>query len=405
MIERIDKKFCVGCFACENVCYTNCIQMIADAEGFLYPKVDKAKCINCGLCEKVCPIIEQNRISNETISDENIEIEKISNENIVIDNIANENVAYACFNKNEVIRSESSSGGIFWLLAQNIISSGGVVFGAAFDDNINLVHMHTDNIEGITKFMGSKYLQSKIGKSYQIAKDFLDNNIKVLFSGTPCQIAGLLKYLGREYDDLLCTDLICHGVPSPKAFKMYRTNLERIYGATTSEISFRKKNEGWKQFSLSLIFNNNTEHKQTVDKDLYLKAFLQNVCLRPSCYNCNFKTLNRQSDITLGDFWGIENIMPEMDDNKGISLVFVNSEKGNLMMKSIKESIIYKEVDINLAVKYNSAAIQSAKYNTKRDAFMKDLDKLPFNILAKKYCSDRIYTRIIRKLKFILKII
>ncbi|MHB9941098.1 (4Fe-4S)-binding protein [Clostridium sporogenes] len=379
MIKINKKRDCSGCHACANVCPTNCITMIEDKEGFLYPKVNSAKCINCGLCEKACPIINNKERVNDT-------------------------TAYACINKDERIRFESSSGGVFTLLAESIINNGGVVFGAGFDDGLNLVHSYTDTIEGLSKFRGSKYLQSKIGETYKQAKECLEKGTKVLFSGTPCQISGIISYLGRDYDNLICIDIICHGVPSPKVFKMYRTELEKKHGATTGKIAFRRKNLGWKLFSVWISFNNNTEYKKDLTKDIFMKGFLSDLYLRPSCYDCKSKTLNRLSDITIADFWGIDNIAPEFDDDKGTSLVLINSDKGKTIFEKLQQKMIVKQVDCDEAIKYNSAAIKSVPINVKRDRFFQNLDLYSDDVsrLIIKFTKISLVKRVYRKIRVIL---
>lgn len=379
MIEVTEKKYCSGCHGCYNVCPVKCITMVEDKEGFLYPAVDKNQCIDCGLCEKVCPIInKKERVNNIT--------------------------AYACINKDEYIRSKSSSGGVFSLLAENIINQGGIVFGAGFDDDFNLVHSYTDNIEGISKYRGSKYLQSKIGNAYSIIKDFLEKGYKVLFSGTPCQIDGLISYLGKEYSNLMCIDIICHGVPSPKVFKMYRCNLEKKYRGTTKRMTFRCKDNSWKKYSISLEFSNNDKYISEFNKDIFMRGFLQNLYLRPSCYDCNSKTLNRLSDITIADFWGIDNIAPELNDDKGTSLVLINSNKGKDILNQLQDKIIIKEVECNEAIKYNSSAIKSVPNNPKRDMFFKSLDSNSDNIneLIVKYTKISLGKRTYKKFRGIL---
>jgi coenzyme F420-reducing hydrogenase beta subunit len=379
LVIRInDKKDCMGCHACSNICPQRCISMENDSEGFLYPEVDCAKCIKCGLCVKACPVINKTMVDNDPI-------------------------AYACINTNEKIRLDSSSGGIFTLIAEQIIDEDGVVFGASFDDNLELIHSYVDKKDELSKFRGSKYVQSKIGDTYYQAKVFLRQGRKVLFSGTPCQIAGLKLYLGQSYDNLFCVDIVCHGVPSPKAFKKYIDYIERKFGLKTRRIAFRRKNEGWKRYSIAFTFENGLEHLQTNDKDIYIKAFLKNVCLRPSCYACEFKSLHRQSDMTLADFWGIQKVLPEMDDDKGTSLIFVNSDSGKLMLKNIGSKTICKKVDINYAVKHNSAAVESVGFNSKREKFFNDLDCTPFNQLVNKYCSDSVGVRLNREVKLLIR--
>lgn len=377
MITINDKKDCMGCYACSNICPQNCISMECDNEGFWYPEVDYHKCIKCMLCIKVCPIINKSQVQNNPI-------------------------AYACMNNNEDVRLESSSGGLFTLIAEQIINKGGVIFGAGFDENFSVSHRYIETKEELEKFRGAKYVQSKIGVTYKQVREFLKQGKKVLFTGTPCQIGGLKSYLGQPYDNLLCVDFICHGVPSPKALQEYIFLRENCAGSPVRKISFRLKNEGWKKYSVSFLFCNDMEYLQTADKDIYMKAFLQNICLRPSCYECAFKTLHRESDITLADCWGIQNMIPEMDDDKGTSLIFVNSVNGQFMLKQIIEYIIYMEVEINKAVSYNSSAIKSVGYNVKRDAFFKELGMLPFDQLVKKYCADSMFVRIKSKAKSII---
>lgn len=380
MIRINDKRDCMGCYACSNICPQSCIYMERDQEGFWYPQVDYEKCIKCGLCIKVCPIINKITVENKP-------------------------TAYACINKDDSIRLKSSSGGIFTLIAEQVIDNGGVVFGAGFNESFEVSHSYVEKKEELEKFRGSKYVQSKIGDTYKQAKDFLKEGREVVFTGTPCQIGGLNSFLGQPYENLFCIDIICHGVPSPDVWKRYVSHQENGANSLIRTINFRRKDESWKRYSVSFLYENNTEYKQTVDKDLYMRAFLKDICLRPSCYDCEFKTLHRQSDITLADFWGIQNILPEMDDDKGTSLIFVNSTNGKSMLDQIKNNILYKKVDINQAVTYNSAAIKSAGYNLNRKKFFDELNHLPFDQLIEKYCSDSLLLKKIRKLKNILRMV
>ncbi|EOC99328.1 Coenzyme F420 hydrogenase/dehydrogenase, beta subunit C-terminal domain [Caldisalinibacter kiritimatiensis] len=373
-----EKKDCVGCYACANICPVNCISMISDREGFWYPKIDYDKCIKCGKCIDVCPTINHKTVKNKP-------------------------VAYACINKDESIRLKSSSGGVFTLLAEQIIENGGVVFGAGFNENFEVVHSYVETKEELERFRGSKYVQSKIGETYKQVKNILELGRKVVFTGTPCQIAGLKTFLGKAYENLLCADIICHGVPSPEVWKKYIIYREEKAGSSTKRIAFRRKDEGWKRYSVSFIFKNDTEYRQIFRQDSYMRAFLKDICLRPSCYDCQFKTIYRQSDITLADFWGIQNILPEMDDDKGTSLVFVNSIAGQAMFEKLKDKILFNEVDINEAVKYNSAAIKSVKYNPKRIDFFNEINNgEPFDRLVKKYCTDSITTIVKMKSKILI---
>jgi len=379
MIKVDEKLNCSGCHSCSNVCPANCISMIEDNEGFLYPKIDDLKCINCGLCEKACPIVNYKERINDT-------------------------AAFACINNNSVIRSESSSGGMFTLIAESVINAGGVVFGAGFDENFELQHSFTDTIKGLSQYRGAKYLQSMIGETYKQVKEFLEKGIEVLFSGTPCQISGLIAFLGQEYDNLICIDIICHGVPSPRVFKMYRTELEKKHGSTTRKITFRCKDCSWKKYSILLSFNNDTEYKKDVTQDVFMRGFLQNLFLRPSCYACKSKSLNRLSDITIADFWGINNIAPELDDDKGTSLVLVNSGKGKKIFKELQNKMIIKQVDVRETIKYNISALESAPNNPNRDRFFLNIDSNSDNLSALiiKYTKTSYVKRIHRKIRALL---
>ncbi|WP_444659808.1 Coenzyme F420 hydrogenase/dehydrogenase, beta subunit C-terminal domain [Caproiciproducens sp. R2] len=377
MLSILEPQNCCGCYACYSSCSKGCITMQSDREGFWYPQINQIECINCGHCEKVCPILHKE----------------------IVNNIPE---AYAAYNKDENSRMKSSSGGIFTLLAENIIDHGGVVFGAEFNDKFQVCHSCAETKSEFEKFCGSKYVQSRIGETYKEAKTFLDDGRIVLFSGTPCQIGGLKSYIGKEYDNLFCQDIICHGVPSPKVWEKYLAYREGGSGTSVRRISFREKNESWKRYSVSFQFNDNTEYRVTFDKDLMMQGFLKNIYLRPSCYHCRFKGVNRQSDITLADFWGIENILPELFDDKGTSLIFLNSQKGQDLFQQINERMISCHVDIQKAVKNNTAAHQSVLQSSKRDAFFKDLDKLPFEVLMKKYCVDSTFVKMRHRIHRVL---
>ncbi|MBU3111061.1 Coenzyme F420 hydrogenase/dehydrogenase, beta subunit C-terminal domain [Clostridium lacusfryxellense] len=379
MIKIKQKQSCSGCGACANACPKQCIAMVEGDEGFLYPQVDVVKCIDCGLCEKVCPII--NKWSSKHTP-----------------------IAYACINKNENIRLESSSGGVFTIIGENTINSGGVVFGAAYNDELKLVHSYAITIEGLAKYRGSKYEQSIIGETYKQAKEFLHKGIPVLYTGTPCQIGGLYSYLGKEYEKLLCIDIVCHGVPSPKVFKRYKAGIEDRYGAKIKKIAFRRKDAGWKLYNLELSFDNNTEYKNIFTEDMYMRGFLQNLYLRPSCYYCSFKTIYRQSDITIADFWGIENILPEIDDDKGTSLILVNSTKGNKVFEELQDKMVVEKVDLDEAIKYNPSAVTSVKYNPNRDKFFEKLNSYSGDIskLILQYTKISFPKRVCRKIRAIL---
>lgn len=379
MPKIVELKGCSGCHACYSACPQKCIRMTMDDEGFFCPVVNTEKCVNCGICEKVCPVLS-NKEKEKTMS-----------------------LAYACYNRNEDVRLKSSSGGIFTLLAERIIDMGGVVFGAAFDDGFDVVHKCIDNKKDLEKLRGSKYVQSTIGETYIEAKKLLDSGRIVLFSGTPCQIDGLLSFIGKDYENLYTQDLICHGVPSPKVWRKYVEYMEKNENSKFKNVYFRNKKIGWKNFCMKIAYENNAVYTRKHGEDLFVKSFLKNITLRKSCYECKSKSLNRASDITLADFWGIELILPEMDDDRGTSLVFANSPKGQKLFNDIFESIICKEVDLEKSVSFNTAAYKSVPYNKKRHKFFANLCKKDFETNVAICTKMNLCVKIVRKIKGILK--
>ena len=368
-------KECNGCGACALACPKNCIRMQEDENGFLYPQINAQECVECGLCQKICPV-------------ENFQATK-----------EEPTIAYAAIHKDNSIRLESSSGGVFTAIATEILARGGIVFGATFDEKFNVVHHYIDSVDDLYKLRGSKYVQSVIGDSYKKAEDYLKQDKWVLFTGTPCQIGGLHAYLRRNYDKLITQDIICHGVPSPMVWKKYIEKRQNAAnGAKPRKIAFRSKNEGWKRFSVSFLFENDTEYLATLDKDPMMKAFLGNLSLRKSCYHCAYKTKARQSDITLADFWGIEKILPEMDDDQGVSLIIVQSQKGIEVLNQVQGNLILKQVDINKAISYNTAMIHSVDEPVLRDAFLETVRQEGFSVAEKRYLRLNFKKRVRRLL-------
>lgn len=378
MIKIEDKSKCTGCFACASICPKNCITMERDEEGFLYPRVQNG-CVSCGLCTKACPLITPKKEKNQI------------------------GRAIGAINKDEKIRLQSSSGGIFTLIAEKIIDNGGVVFGASFDGNFSVSHRAVFTKEDLGQFRGSKYTQSRIGNTYKEAKAYLEENRQVLFTGTPCQIGGLYAYLQKDYENLYTQDIICHGVPSPLVWESYLSFKEKEMGANVTEVGFRNKRFGWNRWSIKMSFDNKTEYIKTLGEDLFVRAFLKDLCLRPSCYNCAFKGKERLSDITLADFWGIKNVLPEMDDDKGTSLVIINSSKGNALFDSVSAQIEYKETDIDKALVYNPAAIKSAARVQNREKFMDAIKREGFGKEGCKYLKKPFLARVKSKIKRLIK--
>ena len=337
---------CNGCSACASICPTACISMQADTEGFLRPYVDETKCIACGLCEKTCPVLNPPNLPK------------------------NQPDCFAAVNNSNQERLQASSGGVFVLLERWVLNKNGVIFGAAFEPDFSVSHRYAENEQEASAFCGSKYLQSRIGNAYREAKTFLEQGRYVLFSGTPCQIVGLRSYLGRDYERLVTMDIICHGVPSPAVWQKYvQERAERdSYGQLPVEVSFRTKASSWSKFSMRFTYREK-EYCVPYYEDSYMRGFLRNLYLRPSCHQCIAKGVRRVSDITVADFWGVQQVCPEMDDDRGVSIVFLHSEKAKHMWSDISKTLRDMPVDVESAVQKNSAAIKSVDCHPNRAVF------------------------------------
>lgn len=370
---------CTACAACVSVCPKGCISMVEDKEGFLQPKIDTKQCILCHKCEKTCPILNTESISDDF-----------------------ETKAYATINKDDEVRAQSSSGGVFFPLAKWVIEQGGVVFGARWNEKWEVVHDYAEDVESVKAFMRSKYVQSVVGDTLKQAKEFLEAGRWVMYSGTPCQLGGLRAYLGKKYDKLIQVDLICHGVPSPGVWRGYLKDYfgkEKIVG-----INFRDKKEGWSNLQRITITTVSTTICEKQMENPYFRGFLTNVYLRNSCHNCRFKSVSRNTDITLADYWGVHLFCPEMCDDKGTSLVLVHSSKGYEIFSNILCANNIKVQDNVIEYKtWNSAIENSVPVSKKRYYFFKAFEKNnKFSELVKYIDKDRLHVRIIRKLKKLL---
>ena len=361
MIVVNQKQFCCGCGACANACPAACIQMSADNEGFLYPIVDASACINCGKCDKVCPI-QQDKPKNLP-----------------------QPTAYAARNRTDETRKTSSSGGIFSLLAEYVLAQNGVVFGAVFNEDFSVSHVAIDREEDIPLLRGSKYAQSNLGDCFKQAKKFLEDGRLVLFTGTACQVTALLSFLQKPYPNLITQDLICHGTPSPAVWKEYLNYRSHLAGSKIAEVSFRKKLNGKKGTHFYMRFENGAEYvKSPHGSDDYMKWFLYNKCLRPACHHCKFKGL-RKSDITLADFWGIGAVAPAINDGNGVSLLLVNTPKGEEILETIREKIVCKKVGFRRALWKNTMYFYSTGVSPVRKKFMRDFRLKPFEQVVKRH--------------------
>lgn len=381
-ITLYKRSECCGCGTCVQICPKKCITFVPDSEGFLYPSVDIDSCIHCGNCYSSCPI-KQSPIPGSGIQD-----------------------TFVAYSKNPVTRDNSSSGGIFSELALQILSENGIVFGAALGDRMYVSHTAVTDETEIEALRGSKYVQSDTSDCFKQTKVLLESGKKVLYSGTPCQIAGLKQFLKKDYDGLYTVDIICHGVASPKVWDTYVHDCEQKNGSSVERVNFRNKESGWNKYSLCLNFENGQRTINSLDRDTYLQLFLKNMSLRPSCYDCAFKGRERVSDITIGDAWGIEHFCEEWKDDKGVTLVLIHSEKGKELFEMINNSVQRLPLpQNNCALDYNTSMDHSAKIPKERADFFSGLNSSDASLdkLLKKYSKEPLVLSVKKKVKALLK--
>lgn len=336
------KKDCCGCHACYNICPTQAIEMQQDEEGFLYPVILQDKCIKCNRCKNVCPVL--NKPEDKPFQ-----------------------TAYGCYANKKEEQMTSSSGGIFSVLARKVLFEQGIVCGAAYDKTQAVYHLMIDSEEDLYRLKETKYVQSQIGDVFKTIKDKLGQEKMVLFSGTPCQVAGLKKYLGKDYENLLCIDLICHGVPSPEVWQRYRKEIAN--GKEIERVSFRNKTQGMSKITIDYYLSDGNVIKENYADSIYMKGFIQNLYVRPSCFECKFKGIKRCSDLTLGDFWSVKEYHPDFDNGNGISAVIVHSENGKKWIEKIKSDIHIVETTTKKIACWNENLLVSTVANPNRVKF------------------------------------
>lgn len=338
MPKLAEPNLCTGCTACAAACPKDCIAMQPDADGFLHPAVDESKCVSCGLCEKACPVLNRTDLGHTP-------------------------AAFAVRSRDDASRLASTSGGVFPELARAVLARGGAVFGAAYDEAFRIVHLCAENEAALDRLRGAKYAQSDLGGSFREVKRRLDGGQQVLFSGTPCQCLGLKHFLKRDYENLLLADLVCHSVPSPLAWEKYLQYISD--GKTLTAVNLRCKDTGWSRYGYSnrFDFSDGSCRMDRSGESLYMRLFGGGYITRPSCEDCPAKGYARVSDLTLGDFWGIWDIAPDMDDDRGTSLVLVQTEKGRAALAGLEQ----KAVTLEEASRENPAILRPADENPMRN--------------------------------------
>ena len=376
---NIPVQNCSSCAACANVCARNAVSMQLDAEGFYRPVIDAEKCVQCGACERICPW-------NKPVENPNVA------------GVSPKTVA-ACA-KDESVRLQSSSSGIFTVLAERILDDGGVVVGVAQVAPTRFGLIIVDNKADLAKLRGSKYVQADVGLVYREVRSLLKAGRKVLFSGTPCQVAGLYAVLGNAASaDLFTVDIVCHGTPSVKVFEKYVREMERTDNSALDSINFRDKAEGWSGYALLHRFRSGKSVSVHHGRSKYMRLFLSRICQNVSCAECLYRKLPRIADITLGDYWGISKYHPEMNDNKGTSVVLLNTAHGSELFDSVVDKVAQCDSKVEFAIAGNPCIVRSSKPHPKRAEFFANLDKYSLAQLIKMYCPfpsplKRMYIRV-----------
>lgn len=363
---------CSGCTACMNICNHNAITMEKNEEGFIYPVRHNDKCVNCGLCENICPF-ENPLYRNDSPS------------------------VYAAYDKKE--RTGSSSGGIFYTIARYVINRGGIVYGAAYDDDLKVKHRSARTIEELEALRGSKYVQSDLNDCYRQVKEELKKGTFVYFTGVGCQIAGLYAYLRKDYSNLLTSDIVCHGSPNQEFFDEHLKYISNQNQSKVKAYSFRDSRY-WLIREKADLSNGKSAIKYDGNLSPYLYAFGLGYNYRYSCYNCKFAKIPRQGDISLADFWGVSMTIPKINTSKGVSLVLVNNEKGKTLLNQIKSELVHKESNLDAAIRCNPNVIRPTVEPEFRKNFFSILKKEGYEKMAKMYllCPDRMKNRHIERI-------
>jgi len=362
--------------------------MVADNEGFLYPKIESEKCTSCHLCERVCPVSNKLITVNGSFIKDTLTKKELAK--VVVEQTTNLPFSYVTFLCDDSLRLDSTSGGFFTAIANEIIERGGKVYGVEVNDSKEIIHGVTDTVEGLGRFRGSKYVQSAQSGIFKLIKKDLHEDIWVLYTGTPCQVEGLKRYLGKEYTKLVTADIFCHGVGSPKYWRKYVEFMEQKYGAPINMVKFREKTYGYNSACMALYFENGKSSHKGHDDDLYWTAFSKFFIFRPSCYDCVFKTINHAADYSIGDFWDTSGLDEQFRNANGCSLILVHSEKGNTLLKKMTSCIELDEINLEKALIINGGSMHSKLITSSpkakcRGMFMEEMDGMQLDDLVEKY--------------------
>lgn len=380
MIEAVERKECTGCKMCGDICPCEAISFELDQEGFWYPVTDYSKCIECMKCINVCPAL-----------------------NFSTDSTQKEPMVYAAWNLDDSVRLSSTSGGVYYALAENMIHENGYIVGCVYtDDYKSAVHIAGNNLDDLKRIMRSKYFQSDTAGIYRETEKLLQEGNKVLFCGTPCHIAGLQNYLSKDYGELLLTcDFICRGINSPKAFKKYLLDLEKKYNSNIKYVHLKNKSHGWQNLGTYIEFENGKKYYRDKINDPWVNGYVSgNLYMRPCCSTCKYKEIPRISDISLGDFWGLKHNNTNL--YKGISVVLINSEKGNMYFAQAKERLYFEYHTLDEAITGNGCLLNSAPMGKKRALFFEQIDSLDFTQLVWMLLEQTRIKRIYRRIRHIL---
>ena len=378
MIDKVSIQDCALCGACINACPVDAITLSKPYLDFCYPDIDVNRCIHCNKCEKACPILGEKSKPEDGFP-----------------------IAFAARSKDDSVRMRSSSGGIFYELASYILAEGGYICGAVFDEDFHVRHIVSNTQKDLRRMMGSKYAQSDVGYCYREIREKLDAGERVLFSGCPCQVAGLRSYLGKPYQGLLLVELICHGIPGDRMLQTYIGMREKQYGAKLKQLAFRNKAKGWHNSSVRMEFENGKTYQEAMTQDTYMQGYFRCITLRESCFSCRFRNYASGGDLIIGDFWGAEIEAPDIDDNKGISAVIVASKKGNAFLKSIP--LPCYPVEIETILRYNQGLVSSFRVGAQRPEFYEYAAKYSLEKAIAIFLQEKLLQKIKRKVRFILR--